>query len=34
MNLSTPDILRLVSGILSLVAAALDKTGSNRPDDE
>ena len=32
MNMSPADIIRLVSSILSLVAATLDRTGSSRPD--
>lgn len=34
MNMNTADIIRLVSSILALVASALDKTGSNKSDDD
>jgi len=33
MNMNSADIIRLVSSILSLVAATLDRTGNNKSDD-
>lgn len=34
MNMNASDIIRLVSSILTLVAATLDNTGNNRGDGQ
>ena len=34
MNLDLGEVIRLVAGILNLVAAALDKNSSDKSDDD